>query len=49
MIIVIFSVINIAHRVLFFRKTFLIANINLNIVFRMLFLILRNDNIDYIN
>lgn len=38
-----------ANEIRFFHETFLIANISLEIVFRMLFLTLNSINIDFLN
>ena len=42
------SVVDKANRVKFFEKTFLMANISPEVVFRMLFLTLSNANIDFL-
>ena len=41
-----FSVINKANRVRFFKETFLMANVSLEVVFGMLFITLSSANID---
>lgn len=48
-LIVVFLVTNKANQIRFFKKTFLMANVNPIIVFRMLFLILSDINIDFLN
>ena len=48
MVVAAFSVINKANQVRFFKKTFLMANINLKVVFGMLFVTLSGANIDFL-
>ena len=47
MIIAAFLVINKANRVKFFEETLLVANISPKVIFKMLFLILSNANVDF--
>ena len=42
-----FSVIDKANRVRFFEETFLVANVNLDVVLKMSFLTLSSANIDF--
>ena len=44
-----FLVIDKANRIRFFEKNFLVANISPKIVFKMIFLILSNANMFYLN
>ena len=46
-ILVAFSVIDQVNRVRFFKKTFLVANVSPDVVFRMLFLTLSSANINF--
>ena len=48
MVVVAFSVIDKANQIRFFEKTFLMTNISLKVVFKMLFLIISNANIDFL-
>ena len=47
MVVVAFSVMDKANRVIFFEETFLVANVSPKVVFGMLHLILSNANIDF--
>ena len=44
-----FSVTNKANQVRFFEKTFLITNVSLEVVFRILFLILSGVDVDFLD
>ena len=46
-VVAIFSITDKVNQVRFYKKTFLVANVNLEIVFRMLFLTLSSINIDF--
>lgn len=48
-IVAVFSLTNKANQVGFVEKTFLVANINLKRVFGILFLILSNVNVDFLD
>ena len=48
MVVAAFSVVDKVNQVRFFEKTFLVANINLEVVFRMLFLTLSGANVDFL-
>lgn len=47
MIVVTFSMMDKANRVKFFKETFMIVNVSLEVVFRIFFLTLSNANIDF--
>ena len=47
MVVVAFSVVDKANRVRFFEKTFLVADVSPEVVFRMLFLTLSNADVDF--
>ena len=49
MIVVAFSLIDKANRVRFFEETLLVANVSPEIVLEMLFFILSNANIDFLD
>ena len=49
MIVVAFSVTNKVNQVKFFKETFLVANVSLEIVFEILFLTLSGANIDFLD
>ena len=49
MVVAAFSIINKANWVKFFKKIFLVANISLEVVFGMFFLILSSINIDFLD
>ena len=49
MIVAVFSMIDKTNQVRFFEKTFLVANVNLEIVFRIPFLILSIADIDFLD
>ena len=46
-VVVVFSVVDKANRVRFFEKTFLVANVSLEVVFGMSFLTLSNADVDF--
>ena len=46
-VITVFLVINYANRVKVFEKTFLVANVSLDMVFKILFFTLKGANIDF--
>ena len=48
MVVAVFLVINKANRVRFFEKTFLVADINLKVVFEIPFLILNSTDVDFL-
>lgn len=48
MIVAAFLVTDQAKKVKFFKKTFLVANVSSDIVFRMLFFILNGANVDFL-
>ena len=47
MVVMIFSVIEQANKIKFFKETFLVVNISLNVVFEMPFFILNGTNINF--
>ena len=47
MVAAVFSVVNKANQVRFFEKTFLVANVSLEVVFEIPFLTLRDANVDF--
>ena len=49
MVVIAFLIINKANWVKFFEETFLVANISLDVVFRMSFLTLSDTNVDFLN
>ena len=49
MVVAAFSVISIANQIRFFEKTFLVANVSLEIVSEILFFIFSNVNIDFLD
>ena len=49
MVVAAFSVVDKINGVRFFEKTFLVANVSLEVVFEMLFLILSGANIDFLD
>ena len=48
MVVAAFLVVNKANRIRFFEETFLVANVSLEIVLRMLFLILSSVDVDFL-
>ena len=48
MVVAAFSVVDKANRIRFFEEIFLVANISLEIVLRMLFFILSDANVDFL-
>lgn len=48
-IVVIFLIVNHIKQIEFFKKIFLIANISLKVVFKMLYFTLNNTNINFLN
>ena len=49
MVVAAFSMTNKANWVKFFEKTFLVANVNLKVVFEILFLTLSNVDVDFLD
>ena len=49
MIVTAFLVMDKINRVKFFEKTFLVANVSLEVVFEMFFLTLSNVNVDFLD
>ena len=48
MVVAVFSMTNQANKVRFFEKTFLVANVSLDVVFKMSFLILNDADVDFL-
>ena len=48
MVVIAFSVTDKANQVKFFEKTFLVANVSLEVVFGMLFFTLSNADVDFL-
>ena len=46
-VVAVFSVINCINKIRFFKKIFLVANISLDVIFKILFLTLNGANIDF--